>query len=657
MVKRALAITIILCLSACGGGDGNPQPAPSPQPTDPERFSQIAPATHEQPSHVASQAIKYELGHLPVLATVPAPNVFLTPIQGAIRYPMAALPKSGRVNDRFPIILLLHGNHDPRDPSYLGYDYLARDLAEHGYVAVSVDANAINANFDDPLNPSNLGDSSSVSRGQLILGTLDQLRKIDKSGGPGWMSDLQGKLDFERIGLMGHSRGGQGLTNAIKFNLQRESVTPNALKYQLATTPNTFIQYPDLLRAITAPGVVDEELFAKAIETENIFFSPTANTTRPYAFRGGLLLAPTDFYGTVGLANIPLAVVLPSCDGDVFNLQGARTYDNNRYGFDYDTAGAMQVLVRGANHNYYNTEWVKDDTNPSYLPLDAYCDATRDETPHLSPDDQRRGGMFLINSFMRHFVGNEPAFGPYWNGLAQLPTAACPEGEWPCDARVALTIQQDAAKRLSIHRFEYADSLGRNDLGGLVTLRGFDAAALCEMPYGNSISEGTCMPARLPGFEARRVSTGGLRSIAEHIELSWSSPDASMSTMLEGVSAQNYDTLSFRVAIVRPFGQEIEVSLTDVSGKSSSVKASRFSDALYLGPRAPRSGSPLVPNAEDLPFGNGEATQLMNMVALPLSAFKGLDMSRLKELRLDLPGQSGKIALADVQFQKMGREN
>lgn len=657
MGKPALTLAAVLLLSACGGGDGPPQPGPSPQPTDPVRFTQIAPATQEQPTHVASDAIEYQLGHLPVFGTVPVAKVFLTPVQGAIRYPKATLPKSGRVNARFPIILLLHGNHDPRDPSYLGYDYLARDLAEHGYVAVSVDANAINASSDNPLEPTNIGDTSSVSRGQLILGTLDQLRKIDKSGGPGWMSELQGKLDFDRIGLMGHSRGGQGLTNAIKFNLQRESVTPNGLKYQLATTPEAFSRYPALLSAVTAPGTVDDDLFAKAIVTERITFSPTANTTRPYNFRGGLLLAPTDFYGTVGLANIPLAVVLPSCDGDVFNLQGARTYDNNRYGFDYDTAGAMQVLVRGANHNYYNTEWVKDDTNPSYLPHDAYCDAQRDQTPHLSPEDQRRGGMFLINSFMRHFVGNEAGFGPYWNGLAQLPPSACPEGEWPCDARVALTVQQDASKRLSIHRFEYPDSLSRNDLGGSVTLRGFDAAALCEMPYGYSSSEGSCTPARLPGFEAKRASTGGLRSIAEHAELSWSSPQASMSTMLEGVSAQNYDTLSFRVAIVRPFGQEIEVALTDMAGKSYSVKASRFSDALYLGAEAPRSGSPLVPNAEDLPFVNGEPAQLMNMVAIPLSAFQGLDMSRLKELQLNLPGQTGKIALADVQFQRMGRGN
>ncbi|WP_156909254.1 hypothetical protein [Ottowia thiooxydans] len=651
MSKYALALAALLTLVSCGGEGADPAPAP----TDPVRFTQIAPAPQDQPTHAVSQAIEYELGHLPVRGIAPFPSVFLTPIRGLIRFPEAALAKSGRVNDRFPIVLLLHGNHEVTDPSYRGYDYLAQDLAAHGYVAVSIDANAINASSDDPFDPSNHGDTSSVSRGQLILGTLDQLRNIDKSGGPGWMSALMNKLDFERIGVMGHSRGGQGLTNAFKFNLQRESVTPRELRDQLAYTPETFANYPDLLKAVVSPGVVDIELFTKAIETEEIAFSPSANSVRPYNFRGGLLLAPTDFYGTVGLANIPLAVVLPSCDGDVFNFQGARTYDNNRYGFDYDTAANIQVVVRGANHNYYNTEWRRDDTNPPYLPHDAYCDAERNETPHLNPEDQRRGGLFLINSFMRHFVGGEPAFAPYWNGLAQLPSSACPQGEWPCDARVALTIQKDAASRLSIHRFEYADSLGRNDLGGAVTLRGFDAASLCEMPYGNSQTEAACMPARLPGFETRTMTTGGLRSISEHIQLSWSSPKASMSTMLDGISAKAYDTLSFRVAVVRPFGQEIEVSLTDASGKSASVKASRFSDALYLGPTAPRSGSPLIPDVADLPFGNGEPAQLMNMVAIPLSAFPELDLSRLSELRLHLPAQSGKIALADVQFQKLGR--
>ena len=43
------------------------------------------------------------------------------------------------------------------------------------------------------------------------------------------------------------------------------------------------------------------------------------------------------------------------------------------------------------------------------------------------------------------------------------------------------------------------------------------------------------------------------------------------------------------------------------------------------------------------------------MVAIPLAAFKGVNVNSLKELRLSFPAQTGKVALADVQFQQFGR--
>lgn len=649
MWKWTCSLVAIWAISGCGGGD-SAGVAPS---VAVGRFIETAPAPQDGPSHTASAELEYDLGVVPVSSNLTTRAIFLTPVRGSIRYPQMPLAKSGRVNNRYPIVVFLHGNHEVKDPSYRGYDYLATNLAEHGYVAVSIDANAINGAVH-PDNPRAGGDASSVSRGQLILATLDRLREIDQSGGPGWQADLQDKLDFERIGVMGHSRGGQGLTNAFKFNLQRESVSEAELVSFLRSRPETFADYPTLQRAVTPTGQINLELFQQAIAAERIFFSPRANSTRPYNFRGGLLLAPTDFMGTVGLANIPLAVVLPSCDGDVINLQGARTFDNNRYSFDYDTAADLQVLVRGANHNYYNTEWREDDTDYKQSGFDAYCDSRRDDTPRLSAPDQRRGGVFLINGFMRYFVGGETAFQGYWNGLAQVPAAACPNGEWPCDARYALTVQKDASERLSVHRFQYSDSLEQNDLGGAVSLSGFDASALCDMPFGWSDEIGTCMPARLPGFDYS-PALGTLRSIAEHVELAWSRPGASMRTQLNGISVQKFDSLTLRVAVVRPFGQEIDVTLTDMAGRSATVAASRFSDALYLGPKAPRSGSPLRPDAEDIRFADGYANQLLNMVAIPMAAFEGVDLQRLNELRLTLPGDSGKIALADVQFQNLGR--
>ena len=59
----------------------------------------------------------------------------------------------------FPLILFLHGRHEPcvassdwpcppgdeRVRSYRGYDYMARNLASHGYIVASISADGINA--------------------------------------------------------------------------------------------------------------------------------------------------------------------------------------------------------------------------------------------------------------------------------------------------------------------------------------------------------------------------------------------------------------------------------------------------------------------------------------------------------------------------------
>ena len=186
-------------------------------------------------------------------------------------------------------------------------------------------------------------------------------------------------------------------------------------------------------------------------------------------------------------------------------------------------------------------------------------------------------------------------------------------------------------------------------------MNGFDGSAWCDMPLGQTVAPNLCFPARLAGFNDHGSAPGGYRSIAEHMELGWSRPSSTWATALNGVSAQNFDTLSFRVAVVRPFGQEVEVTLTDMSGQAAMVKASQYSDALYQGPLVPKSGSPLIADAPDLPFADGQTNQVLNMVAIPLAAFKGVNVNSLKELRLSFPAQTGKVALADVQFQQFGR--
>ncbi len=76
----------------------------------------------------------------------------------------------------------------------------------------------------------------------------------------------------------------------------------------------------------------------------------------PYRIVGQVLIAPTDF-GTQTAPYVPTVTLLPFCDGDVSDLQGQRFTDTARDLTGDDTSLKSSVLVMGANHNFFNTEW------------------------------------------------------------------------------------------------------------------------------------------------------------------------------------------------------------------------------------------------------------------------------------------------------------
>ena len=58
------------------------------------------------------------------------------PINGRVWYPDGEGP--------FPLVLVVHGNHNMKDFSDPGYDWLGELLASRGYILTSVDMNFIN---------------------------------------------------------------------------------------------------------------------------------------------------------------------------------------------------------------------------------------------------------------------------------------------------------------------------------------------------------------------------------------------------------------------------------------------------------------------------------------------------------------------------------
>ena len=127
------------------------------------------------------------------------------PMVAEVRYPATMSGMNAPVSSAqssYPVVVIMHGQHTTADPSYLGYNYLLDHLASHGFIAMSIDCNAINdiGGFQD-------------TRGRAILEHLALLQSKDTAPGL-----FQGKIDMTRIAIMGHSRGGDGVVQAEMFN-------------------------------------------------------------------------------------------------------------------------------------------------------------------------------------------------------------------------------------------------------------------------------------------------------------------------------------------------------------------------------------------------------------------------------------------------------
>jgi hypothetical protein len=277
---------------------------------------------------------------------------------------------------KMPLAVFLHGNHmtcgtgsNPRidnnaeytttgtcpagyvvTPNHRGYDYIARNLASWGYVVVSINANrGINAGSGV------FGDSGlNLARGRLVLKHLEQLSQWNKNGGSSSLLgfDLKDKLDFEEVGLMGHSRGGEGMRAANHIFYAADSIWPAKIG-------------PMNIKAIIEIGPVDGQTSL-----------------------------------TLNAPNLAWSVLLPLCDGDVSSLEGVKPFDR-MYASTTETPKKPKstFVVWGANHNYFNTEWQRSDASgcDDHQPI---FDQTRIDSPQ-----QQKVGIYAVSGFIRAHTG------------------------------------------------------------------------------------------------------------------------------------------------------------------------------------------------------------------------------------------------------------
>lgn len=477
-------------------------------------------------------------------------------VLGVVHYPATG-------DGPFPVVLFQHGRHaactsdtplgDVFDdaptshcrgvpgtralPSHRGHDDVGLLLASHGYVVASMDANDVNA-IDSPAYAGQRlpnGDDGLDARGHLILRTLDGLREVHNGAATpthAALAPLAGRLDLERIGLMGHSRGAEGATRA--------------------------------------PGLAEETSHWSAGAYGAV-----------YAIAGSRRYHLPDWDAPVVPGPTAYASVLPYCDGDAWNLGNAELHD--LHVAQEDHGPLVQIAFMGANHNYYNAAWLdEDDAGPAWRD-DPYCrpDETEDGLGYgrLSPEDQARHHHVYLPAFFRLFLGAETTFLPLFTGEAAPPSSACPAGADACPRLVHVSYHAPPAHRLVIEDAATADALENNDLGGASTFEGFDAAAWCD-PF-DAGPESPCWNPRSAG-------------LAPRLALSWTG-HAVWRTEIPAATGDitSYDVISFRLAVGNtttpiPGAQppRIRVTLEDASGTRATVDAAEHSGAIVFPPGA-----------------------------------------------------------------------
>jgi dienelactone hydrolase len=622
-----------------------------------------------------------------------AANAVQLQVRGSLYYPADRSAPS-------PLIVLVHGNHGSCNQSAgtglggscavynrndAGYAYLAANLASWGYVVFSLDQDQLIFYQDG-----NYGKGMHQRR-LLIAAALDGLYQADQPGGlPVDANDnvgtqLVGKLDFSRIGLMGHSRGGDAVASFLDYNRTRP-----------------------------APG-------------------------RRYNIRAVISLAPTDYerrapYGVV------YATAFGACDGDVSDVMGARLFERSLYVQPNDPFPRIQMVLHGANHDAFNTEWdadgddassadaacgVNTTTNPDTIRLGRGgnvmngaamgTDYTRTnfflDTPSLM-GDQARAGLAMMAEFFRRYVGGETPFDDYMTGVVsqdgvtpQLPASACPTSapgmHMACNQRLLTTYFAPPQERLNVIRPNPDQPLTVSELGTGLTGSGF------APPYANSAGTVTppataggydwcnpepnqftpsqlgitptlptaVKPCPLPGANALGGQSNGARENAPvtrsyglQLTLAWDHPatPAHLETRIPAASGDvtKYKALAMDAAVnyfdprnpVRTAQalwdpsattQNFTVSVTDANGVRGTVQAGD-----------PRYGLALH---QTIGSTTTRVHIILNQIRIPVADFaaQGVDLHSLRSIQLgfgdtSIAGMpaSGSIELADVRFQE-----
>lgn len=498
----------------------------------------------------------------------------------------------------FGLIIFLHGNHgtcgtgaSPRNdnscqytttgscppgyvvtPNHLGYAYLAERLASWGYLVVSINANrGITCGAPAP------GDGGlNLARGRLVLKHLQLLSRWNRFGGApdslGLGPDgLVGAIDFSNVGLMGHSRGGEGARAA--YNLYRDIGSP---------WPS---RIPD-----------------------------------PVTFAGIFEIGPVDGQTSrvLNADSTTWNVLLPMCDGDVSNLQGVKPFDRMMRIFsESNPTQKSTYTVWGTNHNFYNTEWQTSDSAGCVGPSNAALFG-----PANGSVRQRRTGRASLLAFFRGNLfgtGYDPTLNANFNPQFQLPPV------------VTTNTRVDRG---------YTDS---PDAGITTVFEDFDRPTGTNT-YGfpNDASNIMITHGSVPNHDP--VQRAGV--------ISWTSPGANR------YFQTNWAAAGDSIDISPPIGYKtLDLRVSRQASPLNPVGPTNFSIRLAHDDGT-LSGPVQLSSYTDLrgPVGSavGGLHPILQTARIPLAAFPGADLTRIRSVRLTFDGTAtGAIYVANIRLSSL----
>ena len=542
-------------------------------------------------SHMTIGIATYSLANTSPLAYTP-PFSWMNQVNvaGKIYYP------SDMTGGPFPLIIIVHGMHgaEPNPPSYFGYDYLGEYLASQGFIAVSIDESQINQQED-------YQSDVMETRAGLILYHLELWQKTLQSEAP-----FKGKVDLNRVGLIGHSRGGEAVVFAAESGAN-----------------------PDYnIKAVFSLAPTDD-------------------------FRHPLMNSPL---------NIPHAIMFGYCDGDVDTLDGVHYYDIGDFGSASITAPKYMLLLNGANHNDFNTSWspptpdgIDDWSSYDKAESDPVCGTNSVTSTRLSVANQDKVAAAYTMAFFTSILKNNDSTNDWLKGAAQFAESL--------NNNIVPSYQPTYTNtnRLDINSTRNTSNSIINDLGGAVSFIGTNSHVFCGQFIGNipqlcidytdnQLIEYDQQPHTY--YDATSTPPGVVYYGLGQLSLNWN-PNNNLQQWINQipVTYQNfstYTTLQFRFgvqfmvnngnAVAANSKVSFSVTLIDEDGKQSNVIIDSNTSKSAFTPQGVIAPIPKL---------------LLNAIDIPLTNFSKINLQHIKEIIIDFSSMPGtNVSLSSLKLYK-----